>query len=83
MGARGRASRGLVVLYQLLAELSLGVDREDTAGRQANLLVGSDILQGTRRGQGVRGPGGVEPVAQCPLLPKEGTLTLGLFPKAA
>ena len=83
MGARGRPSRGLVVLYQLLAELSQGVDCEDAAGRQADLPVGSDILRETRRGQGVRRPGRVEPVAQRPLLPKEGTLTLGLFPKAA
>lgn len=82
MGARGRASRGLVVLHQLLAELSPGVDREDAAGGQADLPVGSDILQGTRRGQGA-GRGGAGGSAPPTPLPEEGTLTLGLFPKAA
>lgn len=80
MGARGRASRGLVVLYQLLAELSPGVDREDTAGRQADLLVGSDILQGTRRGQGA-GRGGAS--SSVPPAPLGGDTHIGPVPKGS
>ena len=48
---QGLASRGLVIPHELLAELSPGVDCEDAGCRQADLPVGSDILQETRRGR--------------------------------
>lgn len=80
MGARGRASRGLVVLHQLLAELSPGVDREDAAGRQADLPVGSDILQGIRRGQGAR-RGGANGSAPPHPAPRGGDTHIGPVPK--
>lgn len=44
-----RALRGFVVLYELLDELSPGVDCEDSRLREAHLPVGKNILQGTER----------------------------------
>lgn len=43
------ALRGFVVLYELLNELSPGVDCEDSRLREAHLPVGKNILQGTER----------------------------------
>lgn len=56
-----RALRGFVVLYELLDELSPGVDCEDSRLREAHLPVGKNILQGTERlGQRLRLLGGRE-----------------------
>lgn len=66
--------RGFVVLYELLNEVSPGVDCEDPRFREAHLPVGKNILQETER---------VRALSEPACGREEGALTFGLFPKAA
>lgn len=76
------ASRGLVVLDELLDEFSPGVDGEDAALGDAHLPVGCDVLQEGNGGpleQSLRAAGRWGAVPRAAGV----ALTLGLFPKAA